>query len=332
MEDRLNELHNSLRLMQMKEMFNESLLDTKNPRRSTNTTGSNAEHLGRLSCFSSYNEAYDHDIEDPGAIPMLKSKDIKLRDLIKNIEQMTKEMNRIIIDSNDATTVKKENELSGEMSAMIEGGKQSSQDVQDIVEELREIQSGLAHTVLTTPAERQMCSNVLATACRGWKVALVQFMDTQDKHKESRKVKLRRQLKLTSPDDSEQMIEEYLNGVPSDIAFASLIKRSPMCGLRRQNDPNDLADLRYRDLRIMEESALELKNQYTYLEQVVIANQDFVDNIENTVKSTATFVEQGHRDLEEIRVQHTKYTKKKLVCAACTLTLVIMIIIIIFVR
>merc|ERR1719289_632740 len=120
------------------------------------------------------------------------------------------------------------------------------------------------------------------------------------------------------------MIEEYLNGVPSDIALASLIKRSPMCGLRRPNDPNDLADLRYRDLRIMEESALELKNQYTYLEQVVIANQDFVDNIENTVKSTATFVEQGHRDLEEIRVQRSKYTKKKFFCCAGIMSLAVM--------
>lgn len=324
MEDRLNELHSSIGVFQMQETFAEHLLGSKQTRlQGIDISGNNAEHMASTMSFFTCHEVVN-DIEIPGAIPMLKAKDIKLRDLIKNIVHTTKEMHRIIVDSNQATSVKKNEELSEAMSAMIEEGKQSSKHVQDIIEELREIQSGITQPVLTTPAERQMCTNVLATACRGWKGALVDFMDTQDKYKENRKAKLKRQLKITFPTDSEKMIEEYINGVGGDRANAALSFK--LAGsARRQNNPNDLTDLRYRDLKLLEESAYELKQQYTYLEQVVIANQDFVDNIENTVKSTANFVEQGGRDLEEIRVQRSKYTKKKFFCCAGIMSLAVMI-------
>ena len=192
-----------------------------------------------------------------------------------------------------------------------------------------------------TPAEQQLCSNILAGGGRKFKTVLTSFLAAQEAFRLAQRGKIERQLRLCFPDADEATIRraaaegsasgQQNSGAgsrkqPFDfeagrVLLRERLKEGTAASHSAQSTAQSTADLqrhlynledKYTDLRRLERSALELNDMFNYLAVLAEEQGAALDTIEANLEKAVSFTGDAVEKLEEGRVLQEQGDRWKL--------------------
>eukprot|EP00397_Hematodinium_sp_SG-2012_P013117 GEMP01013310.1.p1 GENE.GEMP01013310.1~~GEMP01013310.1.p1 ORF type:complete len:311 (+),score=50.38 GEMP01013310.1:393-1325(+) len=274
-------------------------------------------------------EIRNFDVEEPKMVMVLTAKDTILRTCIATVERVVQDMNKVILEQRVATSSKKEFQLSTIMTNLLEEGKRELNSAKGVIEELRKIEIDFCS--ISSPAEKQMCNNILMTASSRFKSVLQDYMKANETYKGEMMQKLRRQLKITYPNAKDEEIESLMcddfgTETARDAIAQRLAGASPFRSLASVSNDLQAVQARYNALQKLENAACELQELFAHLETLAQHNQAYMDSIERTVNETTCYTEQAQDDIRELSSERTRYKRRRLFLIALALGFAIFII------
>eukprot|EP00389_Voromonas_pontica_P010851 GDKH01016544.1.p1 GENE.GDKH01016544.1~~GDKH01016544.1.p1 ORF type:complete len:316 (-),score=39.50 GDKH01016544.1:65-1012(-) len=270
------------------------------------------------------------DIEE-GADPERAKQPEFMRTFFEQVDSIKNQFNDIhnnndqILSLNNsavqATAPEEEKELSHALEGVVRQTKGLFLRIKAQLEEMAMETTAIAEDQPKSHASQiRIRRNLHAALAKKFKDLIAEFQQHQEHFKDAMTEKGKRQVKIICPELSEDQAEEMAaNGIHTAVQVQMLGGH--------QHLRSALADLqdKFRDIRLLEESVVELEKMWQDLAVLVHAQGELVDNILCSVQAAEHHIEGAEKALVETRKLQERRRKNMCWAMVCLLILAIII-------